>query len=716
MFSCLIQTRTVRGTSLALLLALLAAVVTLPASAEPSSEGRVALAIGNSAYRNPPALPNPRHDAEAVGAELKRLGFDVDLAVDLDRNAMEQALRRFGDKLEGAQVALFYYAGHGLQFNGVNYLVPVDAKLVKERDLNYEAVDLGKVLKEMDAERRVNLVFLDACRDNPLSRTLARGLGAKRSLVGRGLAPVDAAVGTLIAYATKDGDVAEDGAGEHSPYTQALLSQLGKPGLEIGLMLRRVREVVMRATGGKQQPWEYGSLMGEFYFLGPTTVQVTPQPAPGGVGAAIDPKALELSYWESIKGSQNPEMFRAYLAKYPQGTFAEIAKLRIQELETGARLQTTPGSEPAPVGQERYRLAVKTVPAKATVRLPDHPQPYQRGMQLPPGRYRVQVTHPGYATRDEWVEIADHDVTVTLKLSKAEAPGKQAQPPALQPSPTGPPQLVPGVVFRDQCRDGSLGPEMVVVPATSAKAPGFAIGRHEVTVAEFRRFVTMTGFRSDAERSGVGCFTWTGAKVETSQFANWMWPGYPQGENHPAVCLSFNDAMEYLKWLSSESGHHYRLPTEKEWEHAARAGSRGNDYWGRDADGVCRFANVLDATARAALQAAFPQIEFFGCADGYVFTAPVGSLRPNAWGLYDVLGNVWEWTCSEKDDTGRGASRCSGAGPTEGKRAMAGGAWDARPGKIGFASRTAAEPFRAFGHVGLRGWRGISRRSELRLT
>ena len=693
------------------LLALAVAVPGLGVAADRAgqdAERRVALVVGNSAYRNTPPLPNPRHDAEAVGAELKRLGFDVDLAVDLDRNAMEQALRRFGDKLEGAQVALFYYAGHGLQFNGVNYLVPVDARLVKERDLNYEAVDLGKVLKEMDAERRVNLVFLDACRDNPLSRTLARSLGAKRSLVGRGLAPVDAAVGTLIAYATKDGDVAEDGAGEHSPYTQALLSQIGKPGLEVGLMLRRVREEVMRATGGKQQPWEYGSLVGEFYFLGPTTVQVTPQPTPGGVGAAVDPKALELSYWESIKGSQNPEMFRAYLAKYPQGTFAEIAKLRIQELETGARPQTTPGSEPAPVGQERHRLTVKTVPAKATVRLPDHPQPYQRGMQLPPGRYRVEVTHPGYAMRDEWVEIADRDVTVTLKLTKAEAPGKQAQPPALQPSPAGSPQLVPGALFRDQCRDSSLGPEMVVIPATSAKTSAFAMGRYEITVSEFRRFVTMTGLRSDAERSGVGCFTWTGTKVETSQFANWMWPGYPQGENHPAVCLSFNDAVEYVRWLSNESGHHYRLPTEKEWEHAARAGARGADYWGQDADGACRFANVFDASGRAALQAAFPQLEFFACTDGYAFTAPVGSLRPDAWGLYDMLGNVWEWTCSEKGDTGRGASRCSGAGPTEGKRAIAGAAWDARPGQVGFGSRTGAEPFRAFGHVGFRIARDLS--------
>lgn len=310
-----------------------------PAPQATAAESRVALVIGNSAYQNTPALPNPKRDAQAVGEALKRVGFDVDLRIDVTKATMDQALRRFGDRLEHAQVALFYYAGHGLQFNGVNYLVPIDAKLVKERDLNYEAVDLNQVLKEMEAERRVNLVFLDACRDNPLSRTLARSLGAKRALVGQGLAPVDAAVGTLISYATKDGAVAADGEGEHSPYTQAMLSYLERPGLEIGLLVRRVREDVMKATAGSQVPWDYGSLVGEFYFLPPALAAGSPPSLPAAPVTTVDAMAIELSFWDSIKSTSNPELLREYLSQYPQGKFAKIAKLRLADLDAERRKQ-----------------------------------------------------------------------------------------------------------------------------------------------------------------------------------------------------------------------------------------------------------------------------------------------------------------------------------------------------------------------------------------
>jgi hypothetical protein len=201
-----------------------------PASEQRSAERRVALVVGNSAYRAVPVLPNPRRDAQAMAAALKRLGFDVELRIDGNRAQMDEAIRRFGDRLEGAQVGLFFYAGHGLQFNGVNYLVPVDATLGKERDLDFEAVELARVLKQMEAQRRINVVFLDACRDNPLSRSLARHLGVHRSLLGRGLAPVDAPAGTLIAYATKGGEVAADGTGNHSPYPGTVFSDRLKDG------------------------------------------------------------------------------------------------------------------------------------------------------------------------------------------------------------------------------------------------------------------------------------------------------------------------------------------------------------------------------------------------------------------------------------------------------------------------------------------------------
>lgn len=291
---------------------------------------RVALVIGNSKYEHAPLLANPGNDARAVAAALKRLGFDVELGLDLTKARTDDYLRRFGDRLMGAQVGLFYYAGHGLQVDGVNYIAPVDARLVQERDLNYEVVRMDKVLMEMDTARRVNLVFLDACRDNPLVENLARSMRQGRSAaVGRGLAPMQAATGTLIAYATRDGSVALDGQGQqHSPYTQALLEVIETPGVEVGLMLRRVRERVMAATGEQQVPWEYGSLIGEFYFVPPVSGEAALPPQPPQP-ATLSAEALELAYWQSIQNSQSAADFEAYLHRFPQGAFTDLAKNRL---------------------------------------------------------------------------------------------------------------------------------------------------------------------------------------------------------------------------------------------------------------------------------------------------------------------------------------------------------------------------------------------------
>ena len=220
-------------------------------------EKRVALVIGNSAYQNTPPLANPKNDANEMGKVLKRVGFDVDVVVDATKSQMDQALRRFGNKLDGSNAAVFYYAGHGIQVDGVNYILPVDASLKNERDLTWEASDLTTVLKQMEGRDRVNLLFLDACRDNPLSQTLARSMGENRSAsIGRGLAPMKANAGTLISYSTKEGEVAVDGKGKHSPYTEALLKHIETQGVEIGLLLRKVREEVIAATKNKQVPWE----------------------------------------------------------------------------------------------------------------------------------------------------------------------------------------------------------------------------------------------------------------------------------------------------------------------------------------------------------------------------------------------------------------------------------------------------------------------------
>jgi len=263
---------------------LIACLFALLAAAPALAEKRVALVIGNSAYKHAPALANPKNDAEGVATALKRLDFEVLLGVDLEKGPMERLLRGFADKIEKADVALVFYAGHGLQVSGSNYLVPIDARLDKEQDLAFEAISLDLIQRLMEQGQRINIMMLDACRDNPLARNLARSMGTRSTAIGRGLGQTQAGIGTLIVYATQPGNVALDGEGRNSPFTEALLAHLETRGLEIRQVLTRVRQGVIRATKGKQVPWDSSSLTGDFFFAaapaGPTPA---PTPAHGSV-------------------------------------------------------------------------------------------------------------------------------------------------------------------------------------------------------------------------------------------------------------------------------------------------------------------------------------------------------------------------------------------------------------------------------------------------
>lgn len=235
-----------------------------PAPATPTTaEIRVALVVGNGNYRHATRLPNPANDAADVAQVLRRLGFDVVEGRDLDKRGLEDKLREFGRKLDRAGMALFFYAGHGMQLGGRNYLIPIDAKLERVGDLSLDTIDVSQVLAQMEAEQRVNLDFLDACRDNPLARTFARALGTRSASVGQGLASIQGAIGTMIAYATQPDAVALDGEGRNSPFTTALIKHIATPGQDIGVIMRRVRTDVVQVTRGKQVPWDHSSLMGE---------------------------------------------------------------------------------------------------------------------------------------------------------------------------------------------------------------------------------------------------------------------------------------------------------------------------------------------------------------------------------------------------------------------------------------------------------------------
>ena len=227
---------------------------------------RVALVIGNSGYRHTPRLENPRNDATDMAATLRQIGFRVVEGFDLDKSGFDAKVREFAAALKGADVGLFYYAGHGIQVAGHNYLVPIDARLSTVAALDAEMVRLDAVHLTMEQEARTRLLFFDACRDNPLVRNLARAMGSRTPNVGRGLAAVVGGAGTLISFSTQPGNVALDGKGRNSPYSGALLRQIAKSGDDLNAILIAVRNDVMRSTDGRQVPWEHSALTRQFYF------------------------------------------------------------------------------------------------------------------------------------------------------------------------------------------------------------------------------------------------------------------------------------------------------------------------------------------------------------------------------------------------------------------------------------------------------------------
>jgi hypothetical protein len=234
-----------------------------------ADDGRVALVIGNADYKGD-RLANPLNDAASIANTLRRLGFKVDTLTNANRRQMSEAINQFANKLKRNEVGFFYFSGHGAQVNGENYLIPVDAQVDNERDIKYATVHIGEVLDAMaDAKNAVNIVIIDACRNNPFARSWRSGT--------RGLAPIHAAKGMIIAYSTAPGNLASDGpAGGNSPYMNHLMSQMLIPGLPVEQVFKKVRKDVQSETGGKQMPWESSSLIGDFYF-NPSTAKMAPR-------------------------------------------------------------------------------------------------------------------------------------------------------------------------------------------------------------------------------------------------------------------------------------------------------------------------------------------------------------------------------------------------------------------------------------------------------
>lgn len=293
------------------------------------AHARVAFVVGNSAYRHTARLENPGNDAADVSAALARLGFHVIEGIDLDKAAFDRKIRDFAAALQGAEVGVFFYAGHGLQVSGHNYLVPVDARLTAASALELEMVRLDLVHRAMEREAKTSILFFDACRDNPLSRNLARAMGTRSAEVGSGLAAVEGGVGTLVSFSTQPGMVALDGRGRNSPFSAALVRQLAASGEDLHAILIAVRNEVMRETERKQVPWEHSALTGRFYF-NPGAQATARGPAPVAAPGAGSSEAAEA--WSAAKDTTNIRVLETFIERYDNTFFAVLAQARIEEL------------------------------------------------------------------------------------------------------------------------------------------------------------------------------------------------------------------------------------------------------------------------------------------------------------------------------------------------------------------------------------------------
>jgi hypothetical protein len=312
-----------------------------------SAETRVALVVGNGAYANKAVLPNPANDAQDVAASLRKSGFEVILGTDLSQANMQELTIRFARAAGKADVAMFYYSGHAMQHNGVNYLMPVDAKLDDEADLKrFTRVD--DILSDLQQAKNLRILVLDSCRDNPLAEDLKRSGRTRSSAIGRGLNKMEAPLGTIISFSTQAGRTADDGHGRNSPYTSAFLKHIGEP-QEIGEVFRNITGDVYEASGKEQLPELSLSIVGKFYLNGPVSITVTPPAA----ATASDPCTAAEAHWKAAESIGTAAAYEDHIARFPNCAFSNLAKAKVDGLKQKTALAPPAGAKVNAEGKTR---------------------------------------------------------------------------------------------------------------------------------------------------------------------------------------------------------------------------------------------------------------------------------------------------------------------------------------------------------------------------
>ncbi len=348
---------------LSILLSLICMALSVSAA---KADRRVAFVVGNGAYKNVAQLPNPPIDAKAMASTLRNVGFEVIEGSNLTRDQMTEKLLDFGRKAQGSDVAVFYYAGHGIAVGGSNYLLPVDADIKSEMDVKLgAAINIDLTLDQTMGDAKVKLVFLDACRDNPFAAKIKSNSATRSVNVGSGLAEMKSGEGTLIAFATGPGQTALDGQeGNNSPFTRALIDNITKPGVEIQQAMTSVRAQVNEETHKGQLPWGHTNLIGAVYLNPSQTTQVanagpTAGAAPAAAAAGGADANVEVEFWRSVKESNKPEELNAYLSAYPNGQFRSLALARIAAIQNGPSTATrnlNAGVDPAAFTDQATQL------------------------------------------------------------------------------------------------------------------------------------------------------------------------------------------------------------------------------------------------------------------------------------------------------------------------------------------------------------------------
>ena len=572
-----------RLAGIALLTLLSATVTAFGQNVAAEAPRRVALVIGNGSYPQSPVGSLPG-DARAFADVLRDDGFDVVYAENARRTEMEAAISVFTRKLGWGVTAVVYYGGHAVQYQDRNFLLAIDSKIATEADARTEGIDIDLILDPLIVSRPAGcVVILDAARKNPWQQIVSGRV--------RGLAHQPPIQGLTVIYPVAPGEVVGDAPRSANLFAVELLKSVKVPGLSFKEVFRRVRTSVAQATRDQQIPSESSPSPDDLVISSTRKTAATPA-APV---RAADP--VELGFWDTIKGSDNPADFKAYLDSYPDGAFAVIARTRLEQIEAKSANRTAAPAPPPPAPQP-----------PAASQPPAAPQP----------------------------------------------PAASLPPAASQPA------AVAQAVIRDcpQC------PEMVLIAAgafemgstemfdfeapvhqVSIRKP-FYIGRREVTFEEWDACIAEAGCKQRPDDRGLG------------------------RARRPAIDLDWDDAKGYTAWLSQKTGHTYRLPTESEWEYAARAGSTTTYPWGKTVDKD--KANCIGCTT-----------------DPLKKAVDTGSFKPNAFGIYDMTGNAAEWVEDCWNDNYRGAPADGSAWtkPQCRERVLRGGSFNNDPRYLRSAAR-----------------------------